>query len=133
MGVKPLVLLAVLSGFLMVASFLSAHHSVTWAERNKETTIKGSVVEFNFTNPHVILVVQAPDEKGVMQKWTVESASPARLRRAGWTKATIKPGDQITVIGGRAKDGSLLLDAHKFVVNGKEVGVERDSGEYPAD
>ena len=121
MKIKMVVVLAVVGAFLGVTGLLSAHHSVNWAERN-ETTITGTVVEFNFTNPHAMMVVQAKDG----QKWSIESSSPARLRRAGWNRNTVKSGDQIVVTGGRAKDGSLLMNAHKFVVNGKEVAMQRD-------
>ena len=123
MKIKLVVVSAVVSVFLGTIGLLLAHHSVNWAERT-ETTITGTVVEFSFTNPHTMMVVQAKDG----QKWSIESSSPARLRRAGWTKSTVKAGDQIVVSGGKAKDGSFLMNAHKFVVNGKEVAMERDDG-----
>ena len=123
MKIKLVVVSAVVSVFLGTTGLLLAHHSVNWAERT-ETTITGTVVEFSFTNPHTMMVVQGKDG----QKWSIESSSPARLRRAGWTKSTVKAGDQIVVSGGKAKDGSFLMNAHKFVVNGKEVAMERDDG-----
>jgi hypothetical protein len=123
MKIKVAVVAAVVSGSLGLTGLLFAHHSISWAERD-ETTIIGTVVEFNFTNPHAMMVVQAKDG----QKWNIESSSPARLRRAGWNRNTVKAGDQIVVTGGKAKDGSALMNAHKFVVNGKEVAMERDDG-----
>ena len=122
---KLAVISAVMCGCLGITGLLFGHHSINWAERN-ETSINGTVVEFSFTNPHAMLVVQATDG----QKWSIETSSPARLRRAGWTRNTLKPGDKIVVTGGKAKDGSPLMNAHKFVVNGKEVNMERDDGEY---
>jgi hypothetical protein len=126
MKIQMAVVSAFMVGVLALTGQLLGHHSVNWAERT-ESTITGTVVEFSFTNPHAMMVVQAKDG----QKWSIESSSPARLRRAGWTRATVKAGDQIVVTGGKAKDGSLLMNAHKFVVNGKEVAMERDDpGEY---
>src|SRR5262245_35737457 len=119
MKIKSAVVSAVVGVLLGTTGLLLAHHSVNWAER-AETTITGTVVEFSFTNPHTMMVIQAKDG----QKWSIESSSPARLRRAGWTRTTVKAGDQIVVTGGKAKDGSLLMNAHKFVVNGKEVAME---------
>jgi hypothetical protein len=112
-------------GFLGVTGLLFGHHSINWAERT-DSTIVGTVVEFHFTNPHAMLVVQAKD--GV--KWSIETSSPARLRRAGWNRNTLKAGQPIEVTGGKAKDGSPLMNAHKFVVNGKEVSMERDEPGY---
>jgi hypothetical protein len=120
--VKLAVISTVVIGFLGITSLLFGHHSVNWAER-AESTIVGTVVEFSFTNPHCMLVVQAKDGP----KWSIETSSPARLRRAGWDRNTLKAGDAITVTGGKAKDGSFLMNAHKFVVNGKEVQMEDDS------
>jgi hypothetical protein len=48
-------------------------------------------------------------EENVIEHWTIELESPGHLRRLGWTKDTVKPGDRITVTGGRAKDGSFNL------------------------
>jgi hypothetical protein len=124
--IKLAVISTVVIGFLAVTSLSFGHHSINWAERN-ESSITGTVVEFHFTNPHAMLVVQAKD--GV--KWNIETSSPARLRRAGWNRNTLKAGQPIEVIGGKAKDGSPLMNAHRFIVNGKEVSMERDEpGEY---
>jgi len=117
--------------FLMLSSLLLAHHSVTWAERGRETKVTGTVVEFNFTNPHIIMIVTGKiegDPKSIVQRWTVETTAPARAIRAGWTKSTFKAGDEITVIGARSKDGKPLMDSNKFIVNGKEVTADRDDG-----
>ena len=118
---KLAVISTVVIGFLGVTSLLFGHHSINWAERN-ESTIVGTVVEFSFTNPHCMLVVQAKDGP----KWSIETSSPGGLARAGWNRNILKGGQPIEVSGGKAKDGSPLMNAHKFVVNGKEVSMERD-------
>lgn len=64
------------------------------------------------------------DAKGAVEKWSVEMASVGMLARAGWRRDTVKPGDEITVIGNRAKDGRPFLHLTKLVfANGQEMGT----------
>ncbi len=88
----------------------------------KLTTVRGTVTEFQFINPHVEITVEVKDEKGKTEKWLGEANSPNVLSRHGWSKELIKPGDQITVIGYRAKNGSYTLRLQKVVLsNGQEL------------
>jgi hypothetical protein len=119
---------------LVVMVPVFAHHSANWAE-NRESILKGKVISIQFINPHIMLVVQGKlDEEGAngaLQRWEVESASPARARRAGWNNATFKSGDDVVVYGRRARDGKPLMNAQgsKYIVNGKDVDLgERESG-----
>ena len=121
--------LFVVASFLLVSASVFAHHSINWAER-EATTLTGKLVEFKFINPHVMLSMEVKDEQGNIQKWTIEGTGPARLRRAGWDNDTLKTGQVISVIGGRARDGRLLLNARKFIVNGKEINSEEREAPY---
>ncbi len=87
------------SGLLATVS-LSAHHSFasTYFE-DKTVTVEGTLVQFLFRNPHSFVHVEAPDDKGAMQRWAVEWAAGPELGRSGINRETLKPGDQIKVTG----------------------------------
>ena len=115
-------ILAVLAGFLLVSLPVSAHHGASPYDTTKLTTLKGTVTELKFINPHVEISVAVKDDKGKVETWIGEANSPNVLSRHGWSKEMIKPGDQITVIGYRAKNGSYTLRLQKVVLsNGQEL------------
>ena len=117
-----LVTFAVLAGLLMVSGPLSAHHGAMAYDTTKLTTVKGTVTDFRFINPHVMISVDAKDDKGKIETWLAEANSPNVLSRHGWNRDMIKPGDEITVIGNRAKNGSNTLRLQKVVLsNGQEL------------
>ena len=114
--------LVVLVGLLVVSLPALAHHGTAAYETTKLTTVKGTATEFKFINPHVEITVQAKDDKGKIEQWLGEANSPNVLSRHGWSKEIIKPGDQVTVIGYRAKNGSNTLRLQKVVLsNGQEL------------
>ena len=109
------------AGILLVASPLFAHH--TWAvNRTQAITVKGTVTGFDWSNPHVQILLDAKDDNGKLEKWTAGGRSTARMAGSGWNKNTLKPGDVITAVGHRATDGSNLLRVQKVVLsNGHEL------------
>src|ERR1700691_4134369 len=94
------------SSLLLGSSPGFAHHG--FAGRYDEAnpvTVTGTVVEFQFMNPHSQIIFDATDEEGAVQRWQAELGSAGQLHRAeGWDKATLKPGDRITISGPRAKN-----------------------------
>lgn len=93
------------------ASELSAHHAFySVYERDKVTKIEGTLKEFIWRNPHSFVKVDAPDEKGEMQSWTIEWAAPAQLTEKGVSGTTLRPGDKIVVTGhpGRVAENHRL-------------------------
>ena len=114
--------LIVFIGLLVVSLPTLAHHGTAAYETAKLTTVKGMATEFKFINPHVEITVEVKDDKGKVEKWLGEANSPNVLSRHGWSKEIIKPGDEITVIGYRAKNGSYTLRLQKVVLsNGQEL------------
>jgi DNA/RNA endonuclease YhcR with UshA esterase domain len=117
--------LKLLTGYavlLMVSASLSAHHGTSAYDTTKLTTVKGTVTDFQFNNPHVMISVEAKDDKGKVETWVSEANSPNVLTRHGWDRDIIKKGDQITVIGYRPKNGSKTLRLQKVVLsNGQEL------------
>ncbi len=88
----------------------AAHHSLEANfDIHKKVTVSGTVVKLEFINPHSYLSVDVKDSDGKVQRWGFELGAPAVLRRAGMTrvdKGGLKPGDQVTVTGLGARDGS---------------------------
>jgi hypothetical protein len=115
-------LLAVLAILLAVSGPVFAHHGTSAYDTAKLTTVKGTVTEFQFNNPHVIISVEAKDDKGKVELWISEANSPNVLTRHGWDRDIIKKGDQITIIGYRPKNGAKTLRLQKVVLsNGQEL------------
>src|ERR1700739_1333895 len=102
---------------LMVSASMFAHHGTSAYETTKLTTVKGTVTDFQFNNPHVIISVEAKDDKGKVEMWTSEANSPNVQTRHGWNRDIIKKGDQITIIGNRPKNGAKTLRLQKVVLS----------------
>ncbi len=122
MKLRLLVSFAVMTVLLVSSGGLFAHHGASPYDTSQLTTLKGTVTDFQFINPHVVLAVDVTDGKGKTENWIGEANSPNVLSRHGWDKDIIKKGDQITVIGNRGKNGSKTLRLQKVVLsNGKEL------------
>jgi hypothetical protein len=91
---------------------ISAHHAfASEYDENKRVTVSGTVTKFEWTNPHAWLYVDRKDESDKIARWSFEMGSPNGLLHRGWTRRELKTGDQVTVEGYRAKDGSNLANA----------------------
>jgi len=112
---------------LGAAGSAAAHHSfAVHFVADKIVTVKGTVEEFSFRNPHGLLMLTAKDEKGVEQHWRIETNSPNILRRRGWSEDSIKPGDQVTVEGYPARDGSPSMRVYRVTFpDGRELVGQR--------
>ena len=95
----------VLAG-LVLAAPASAHHSYAMFDQTRDVVLTGTVQEWQWTNPHILLVVVALDDKGKVVPWTLEGSSPAVLRERGWGRAIVKVGDRVTAHMAPLKDGS---------------------------
>ena len=119
------------SGFFAAAIFcvvfisapLLAHHGEANYDTEKTVSVKGTVTEFQFVNPHVQISLDVKNDKGEIEKWIGEARSPAMLSRyGGWDKNTIKVGDVITFYGHRTKNGAPFMRLEKIVLtDGKEL------------
>jgi hypothetical protein len=106
MKTRTLTIPALAVGFLTISVPLFAHHGTASYDTSKTVTVKGTVTDFQFMNPHVLLYLDVKDDKGSVQKWQGELTSPNHLERAGWTRTSLKLGDQITISGFPAKSGA---------------------------
>ncbi len=85
-------------------------------------TLRGTVTDFIWSNPHAQVHFDVQDDKGGVGKWTADCPSPRRLSRAGWTADTLKAGEQVTIIGNQAKDGSMIMRLDQVVLSsGQEL------------
>jgi hypothetical protein len=101
-----------------------AHHAFAWADNDHPITLSGVATQFVFQNPHSQIWFDVKSKDGSLEHWMIEIGPPTSLRRANWNEASIKPGDQITVTGGAAKDGRKILNiTGKLIVNGEELST----------
>jgi DNA/RNA endonuclease YhcR with UshA esterase domain len=102
---------------LILSSPIPAHHGETNYDTDKLVTVKATVTNFEFINPHVQISMEVKNDKGEIEKWICEARSPAMLvRNGGWDKTTLKAGDVITATGFRAKNGANILRLKKIVL-----------------
>ena len=111
---RPLIGLALALAALAATPAL-AHHSFAMFDRDKPVAISGVVKEFQWTNPHVWIQVMVPDAKGTPQEWGVECTSVNFLRRQGWEKDSLKPGDKVKLMIFPLKDGSKGGQLNKMI------------------
>ena len=111
------VVLALVSG----AVPLSAHHS--WpVNMSRLVTVKGTVVEFAWENPHPMMTLEVRTDDGKMEKWLIGGPAINRMEANGWSKTTVKPGDVLTGIGYQFADGQKIIRLERVVMpDGKEL------------
>jgi DNA replicative helicase MCM subunit Mcm2 (Cdc46/Mcm family) len=102
-----------------------AHHGTAAYDLSKTVTVKGKVTKFNFINPHVQVFFDVTGDKGVGQ-WQAELTSPNHLVRTGWSRDTLKPGDDVTITGYRTKDGSNSIWISKILLRDEELTLATD-------
>ena len=109
-----------LSSLLIGATPTWAHHGGGLFEPEATITVSGTVTDFQFVNPHVLVYINAIDENGAESQWAGELTSPNRLARMSdldvkWHKEILKPGDRITMTGHPARNGAPAMDITRIV------------------
>lgn len=114
-------LVAILLALIFSALPLSAHHS--WpVSYGQLVTVKGTVMEFAWENPHPMITLEVKTDEGKVEKWLVGGPAINRMEANGWNKSTIKPGDVITGSGYQFADGQKIIRLERIVLaDGKEM------------
>lgn len=120
MNLKP-VSLMVAAAFLWIAAPVLAHHSFA-AEFDADDPIDltGIVTKIEWRNPHTFFYIDVEAEDGRFENWALEMGSPNGLMRRGWTRNSLQIGDEVSVVGSRAKDGSLKGNVRSVVLSSGE-------------
>jgi Family of unknown function (DUF6152) len=115
---------AVIAGLFLISGPLPAHHGFAAYDQTKPVTLSGVVTQFEFVNPHAQIYFDVKNEKGEVQHWGIELATPGLLVRRGWSSRTMKQGDEITVTCFRAKNGSnSMARCTKIERGGEELSL----------
>lgn len=129
MKTLPRAALGVMIAAICGAPSLAHHGTSNYSATAQSIMLSGTVTEFVWANPHVYLLFDVKDENGAIVHWAGEMNSPGVLKNAGWTKNTLKAGDQITVSIRPNKFGTPvgLLSRANMLVNGKplQIGPEQ--------
>jgi uncharacterized protein DUF6152 len=119
----------VVVGLLAVSVPLFAHHGNAAYDTAKTVTVKGTVTDYIWTNPHVFVKVDVKDDGGNTVHWIVEAQNPVSMGQIGWSKNTFKPGDEVEIDAMPAKNGnpvgflgssSPTAPRRRIVINGKQ-------------
>jgi len=122
-------------GLILSPSALSAHHSFAAEyDANKPVTLRGKVTKVDWINPHSWVHVDVTDESGKVTNWSCETAPPNMLYRQGWRRDSLKEGDEVTIEGFVAKDGSATMTARSVTLaNGRKMFAGSATDGAPAE
>ena len=95
-------------GALLLPASLWAHHGNSAYDLDHPITLKATITEFDFVNPHVQIYFDAKDSKAKIEHWSSETVSPGMLIRSGWKKDELKAGEPITITIAPAKSGETV-------------------------
>jgi len=129
---KMIAALVAVASLAMFSGVAMAHHGVAGYDLTKTVTLHGTVTKFDWSNPHVVVYLDAKNDSGEMQHWTIEFAAPVHMVRAGWSKSAMKAGDDITIDTHPSRNGapvgisSTITFILKTVVNGQALPTRAD-------
>jgi hypothetical protein len=124
---RLLTLLAGAAALLAVSVPVFAHHGTAAFDTSHMVTVKGTVTNFEYVNPHVQVYFTVKNDKGMEEAWQGELTAPNKLTRAGWNKHTLSPGDSVTASGFQAKNGEHTLWIRKLIgPDGQEMQLYED-------
>jgi hypothetical protein len=111
-----------LVGVVAFSALLFAHHGAASFDSGKTVTVKGTVTEYVWSNPHVLVKVNARDDSGNVAQWVLEAWNPVTQSSRGWTKNTFKAGDQVSLDIWPAKNNQPVGEIRgRIVINGKQL------------
>lgn len=123
MKAKVLILVPAVVGCLTFTGLLRAHHASRQVYEGKSITLMGVVTDYEWANPHSVLSISVKDNEGKVEEWHAEILPPTEMLRAGWTKESLKPGDEVTLTGrpGRYAQHIMWLE-YLVTPDGRKLG-----------
>jgi hypothetical protein len=119
------IFLAIAAAFIVMPGSADGHHGYAAFDTTAEVTLKGTVTDFHFVNPHCVIEFDVKDDQGQAQNWKAELTSANHLAPKGWTESSVQAGDEVTITGYRAKNGAPSLWVTKIALaNGKELKID---------
>jgi hypothetical protein len=119
-------------GLLSVSVPLLAHHGNAAYDTDKKLTLKGTVTDWLWSNPHCLLQLDVTSESGQAVRWVLETENPSSMIRTGWTRDSMKVGDQVTATVTQVKDGRPIGRIIEIVLPSGEKLRGRAAGETKA-
>lgn len=102
-----------------------AHHGYAAFDTAAEVTLKGTVTDFHFVNPHCVIEFDVQDDKGQVRNWKAELTSANHLAPKGWTESSVQAGDELAITGYRAKNGAPSIWVTKIhMANGQDLKID---------
>lgn len=120
------------AGLVLLTGPVSAHHGAASFDTTRELTLKGSVTEWIWANPHCFLKFDAKDDTGTVRNWAVEVSNPTDMTRLGWARTSFKGGDDVTVTLQPVKSGAPIGRLRSVVLpNGQTLATGGGRGAPP--
>ncbi len=117
---------ALVLGVILLAAPAVAHHAfATEFDANKSVTVSGYVTKVQWTNPHAWFYINVQDETGKIENWGFELGSPTSLHNNGWSRTSLRIGEEVIVEGSLARDGSNRVNARDVTIvrTGQKFGA----------
>jgi len=93
---------------VLASATLAAHHGNASFDTSKQVTLKGTVTEWIWANPHCFLKIDAMDDTGGVRTWALETQNPIGMTQRGWSRKSFNVGDQVTVVLEAVKNGAPI-------------------------
>jgi hypothetical protein len=120
---KVLILAPLLISCLSLSTSLQAHHAARQVYEGKSIMLMGVVTDYEWANPHSVLSIAVKDNQGRVEEWHAEILPPSEMLRAGWSKESVKPGDEVTLTGRPGKYAQRIMWLEYLVTqDGRKLG-----------
>jgi hypothetical protein len=127
---KFLRMMVVAVGLLALSASLLAHHGTNLYDMTKPLEMKGTITQFEWSNPHNLIYFDVTDDKGNVAHWVTSTEPPAVMSERGWTRRSLAPGDKVTAFVFAAKNGVTVGNLQKIIkADGTELTTQ---GPVPA-
>ena len=109
---------------VLASTTLAAHHGNASFDTSRQVTLKGTVTEWIWANPHCFLKIDAMDDTGSARNWALETQNPTAMTQRGWSRKAFNIGDQVTVVLEAVKNGAPIGRIAKFTLaNGSTLSA----------